>query len=122
MKKHVLIIDDDVELCEELKSLLMSDNFIVDCAISAEKGAELMNKCRFHVILLDNKMSGMSGVDFLVKLDLHTRKKVILISGQPFLENRLDEAGLSGSVGGIMKKPIDIEMLFESLSRIAGEN
>ena len=60
MQKHILVVDDEEDICEILKFNLQQAGFIVDTANSAEE-ALTMNLSSYHLILLDVMMGEMSG-------------------------------------------------------------
>ncbi len=52
-KQKILIIDDDNDIREAMKSLLSKEGYEVYSAETAEKGMELINKVSPQIILLD---------------------------------------------------------------------
>ena len=61
----ILLIDDDVDLARELAAALETDGHRVRRLERAEPGPDLVAERQFDVVLLDNIMPGMSGIDFL---------------------------------------------------------
>lgn len=57
---HILVVDDEEDLCEILKFNLETEGYQVDMALSGEE-ALAMSPGRYQLILLDVMMSGMSG-------------------------------------------------------------
>jgi len=64
---HLLVVDDEEDLCEILQFNLESQGYQVDTANSAEEAMELPLK-QYHLILLDVMMGGISGFHFAEKL------------------------------------------------------
>ena len=64
----VLIIDDDNDLRYSLKRVLSGRQYEVIEADSGEDGVIKAEKHNPHVILLDNRMGGMSGMEALQHL------------------------------------------------------
>lgn len=60
MKYHILVVDDEEDLCEILKFNLETEGYIVDTAFSAEE-ALTKDLTEIHLLLLDVMMGGMSG-------------------------------------------------------------
>jgi CheY-like chemotaxis protein len=62
-KRHVLVIDDDVQLVDTIKTLLESQGYQVSYAYRAEKGVELARELVPDLILLDIMFAGPPGPD-----------------------------------------------------------
>src|SRR5947209_8740547 len=79
---RILLIDDDVDLAGELRDALAAVGHLVTTLERAETGPDLLAREDFDAVLLDNKMPGMSGIDFLAALrrrEVHI--PVILMTG-----------------------------------------
>lgn len=59
-KSHILVVDDEQDLCEILKFNLETEGYAVDTANSAEE-ALAMGADSYDLLLLDVMMGGMSG-------------------------------------------------------------
>jgi len=62
-KTHVLVIDDDVQLVDSVKTLLEAVGYKVTFAYQAEKGMELAKEAKPDLILLDIMFAGPPGPD-----------------------------------------------------------
>jgi len=60
---HVLVIDDDVQLVDSVKTLLESVGYEVSFAYQAEKGVALAKETKPDLILLDIMFAGPPGPD-----------------------------------------------------------
>jgi two-component system alkaline phosphatase synthesis response regulator PhoP len=60
-KKHIMVIDDDVQLVESVETLLTSVGYEVSHAYQAEKGLDLAKETRPDLILLDVMFAGPPG-------------------------------------------------------------
>jgi DNA-binding response OmpR family regulator len=60
-KKHIMVIDDDVQLVESVETLLTSVGYEVSHAYQAEKGLDLARETRPDLILLDVMFAGPPG-------------------------------------------------------------
>jgi response regulator RpfG family c-di-GMP phosphodiesterase len=63
-KINVLYVDDESNNLVAFKALFRRD-FNISTAVSAEEGKALMKEQTFHVILTDQRMPGVTGVEFL---------------------------------------------------------
>jgi DNA-binding NtrC family response regulator len=79
----ILLIDDDADLIHLLREELIARGFTVDWLERAEQGPERLATGRYDLVLLDNKMPGMTGMDFLKALRTHAIQiPVILITSE----------------------------------------
>lgn len=67
--KHILVVDDEIDLREILQCNLENAGYIVDTAASAEEALSILSS-KHDLILLDVMMGGMSGY----KMAEHLRK------------------------------------------------
>jgi two-component system response regulator HydG len=61
----ILVVDDDVNMCELLSVILKDEGFSVTTSRDALKAIGILAKEEFDVILTDLKMGGMDGMDLL---------------------------------------------------------
>lgn len=94
---HVLVVDDEVRSQDALRRTLDED-FSVFTASSAEEARSLLERQPVSVILCDQRMPGMSGVNFLKEVREHWPEIVrIVISGYTDSEDiiaGINEAGI----------------------------
>jgi signal transduction histidine kinase len=68
VKKHcLLVVDDEPDLVQSVKDLLRFD-YKVLIATRAAEGLEIMRREKVHVVMSDQRMPEMSGVEFLKHL------------------------------------------------------
>jgi len=114
--KRILIIEDDMELCEQMQEALTFEGFSVECAQDAVMGEALIRNGDFDVILLDYKLPLFTGVDILKKLKAdNIRKRILIVSGRPSAERELKEGDVFDMISGMIVKPIDFEALLEKI-------
>lgn len=65
---HILIVDDEPDLCDILQFNLQSEGFATTCAYSAEEALEKIAGQTFNLILLDVMMDRMSGIEMAQQL------------------------------------------------------
>jgi DNA-binding NtrC family response regulator len=118
-KSRILIVDDDEDLCDELAEALDEAGYHTEYASEAVKAQKLVSENRYDIVLLDYKMPDPGGVGVLRTLKAQTAKtKVLIISGRPFVENLLEEAGLIDFVGAVVPKPIAFEVLLDAIRKV----
>ena len=64
----VLFVDDEVNILKALQRLLRVEDMNVLCASRASEAMELLEKHPTQVVVSDQRMPEMSGVDFLAQV------------------------------------------------------
>jgi len=103
MSYKVLVVDDELPVRDLFDDLLKKEKCKVKCIASGEEALDIIIKENFDVVLLDIKLSGISGVETLQKIK---EKKpdtiVIMITGFGYDEDMITktrELGCSGYLG-----------------------
>ena len=65
---RVLLIDDDRDFGEFMRDALEQNGHVVDYLDTATGGLETLDSSQYEVILLDNKMPRLSGIELLAAL------------------------------------------------------
>ena len=109
----VLVVDDDSVVRGIVRqALTRADLGEVTEASSGAVALELIERTRFAVVLLDNQMPGMSGLDVLRQLRSNARTAtlpVILVTGQAEVDDRI--RGLDAGANDYLAKPVDLREL-----------
>ncbi len=114
----LLLVDDDAGVLSAMARTLRGAGFEVDTANSGEEGLELFS-CRpdrYGLVLVDQSMPGMSGVDLSARLrGVCPDARVIICTGhvEPSLEQRAREEG----VVDFAMKPMTPSALVELMRR-----
>ncbi len=108
--EKILIIDDDLTICDSIKMILEYENYSVDTANSAAEGLNKLRDNTYHTILLDIKMPEMDGLEAITKIrEMDETISVIMISAHASIGNAV-EATKKGAYDFI-EKPIDRDKL-----------
>lgn len=81
-KSKILLIDDDIELCEMLAEYLESEDFIVDKAHDGLAGATQAQNNSYDAIVLDVMMPKMDGFSVLRELRPTNTTPVIMLTAK----------------------------------------
>ena len=68
MRKKILIIDDDLDLCTLLGRYLTKNGFEVDMAHSGAKGIAKFMEHKFDMVICDYRLGDMEGIKVLTAL------------------------------------------------------
>ena len=114
---RVMLVDDETEFLESMRSVLRRRNMEVATADNGEEALALLKECLVDIMVLDVKMPGMDGLDVLknVKTDFPS-VEVILLSGHPSVEAAL--AGIKLGASEYMKKPPELDDLVATIRRL----
>ncbi|MFW6281072.1 MAG: response regulator [Halanaerobium sp.] len=112
MDKKILIVDDEKNIRLTLKTALTKAGYEVETAVNGEDGLKKVKEDNFPVILLDMKMPGMDGIQFLKELkNENIDTKVILITGYGSVETAVETLKL-GAID-YLRKPFKPEEIIE---------
>ncbi len=106
----LLIVDDEVEICDFLKSFFEERNFEVKTASSGQGALTVAEQFKPNVMLLDIKMPVMDGIQVLAQVKKkYPRTKVIMVTA---LETRdkIEECLRLGA-DNYITKPLSLEYL-----------
>jgi putative two-component system response regulator len=119
----VLFVDDEQNILSAVKRMLISDPICVLTATSALEGMELVKRNTVAVIVSDNMMPGMNGIDFLTWTKTVSPDSVrILMTGYADLRAAIDAIN-RGEVFRFITKPWDdMELRQTVLDSIAKYN
>ena len=82
IKYNFLIVDDDAETVQMLTDFLSEKEFNIDSALSGDEALKKIEEKKYDVVISDQKMSGITGAEFLEKVKSVFPDSVrILISG-----------------------------------------
>lgn len=111
---HILIVDDEDMIREELKESLEFEDFQVTTAATAVEALERAQGASFNVVVTDLKMPKMGGLELIEKLRAQGSDAIIfVVSGHGAASNR-SEALRLGAVG-CFSKPLDVEELIDAI-------
>lgn len=116
----VLIIDDEPLLRRSLADFLQDeDRFVALVAGDAEEGLEMLGKYKVNVCLVDLRLPGMNGIDFMLRAqELDPRLRFLIHTGSP--EAQLPKAIIQDIPGyrGVLFKPLaDMGEIIHALDR-----
>lgn len=118
MKKQILIVDDDSQICESLRKVLGAEGYDVVLAADAHEFVSKFVERRPDLVLLDLNLPGSSGWDVFGSLtSFDPFLPVIIITGR---QNQLRFATEAG-VGAFMEKPLDVPLLLKTIAGLIAE-
>lgn len=100
---HILLADDDIELCELLKEYLISEGFFVDAVHDGGTAVEAIAKGAFDIVILDVMMPVMNGFDALRQVRQKQQTPVLMLTARGDDVDRI--VGLELGADDYLSKP-----------------
>lgn len=82
MDYQILIIDDDKDLCVLIKQYAAREGISADYCHSGLNGLEMLDKKKYHLILLDVMMPGMDGFQTLDKIRSKSNIPILMLTAK----------------------------------------
>ena len=119
--KHcLLVVDDEADVCDSVYDLLRHE-FRVLKATNGDEGARLMRENEVHIIMTDQRMPRVTGVELLKNVRSKYPQAVrMLFTGFADLEAIIDAIN-QGHIFKFLKKPWQPEELFNAVRDAADE-
>src|SRR5262245_9637107 len=116
----LLIVDDEPDVCDSVHDLLRRE-FRVLKAHSAEEGCRLMQEEEVHIVMSDQRMPQITGVELLTRLKArHPHAIRMLFTGFADLESIIAAIN-QGHIFQFLKKPWQPEALISAVRQAALE-
>lgn len=113
---RVLIIDDDVELCELVEEYLKPEGFEVEAVHEGEKGLERALSGDHVLVVLDLMLPGMNGLEVLRKLRGESSIPVLILTARGDDVDRI--VGLEIGADDYLPKPFNPRELLARIRAI----
>ena len=119
MPYKILIIDDEKLIRWALEQHLVKQGYQVATAESAEKGLVLLTEDAPDLLLLDNCLPDMTGIQLLEKIHVREQKfKVIMITAYDMAETAVNAMNLGAYE--YISKPFNLEELTAMIKKTLG--
>lgn len=113
--RSLLLVDDEPNVSLALKRLLRSDNLQILVAESGQAGLDLLAQNSVDVIVSDQRMPGMTGVEFLkIAKDRYPETIRIVLSGDADVRSVTDAVN-DGAIYKFLSKPWSDRQLCECI-------
>src|SRR6202048_3749600 len=113
---HLLVVDDDLDLCEVLESYLRAEDFAVSFAHSGVEGTKAGIDGAFELIILDVMLPDKKGFDVLRDIRRRARTPVLMLTAKGDEFDRI--LGLELGADDYLTKPFSPRELVARISTI----
>lgn len=112
----ILLVDDDLELCELLRDYLQGEGFEVEMAHDGNQVLNITRDCTFDVIVLDVMLPGLNGFEVLRKMRDYCKTPVLMLTAKGDTVDRI--VGLELGADDYLAKPCNPRELVARLRAI----
>ena len=110
-KSRILFVDDERNILSSLNRLFFDEDYEIFLASSGQQGLEILQAHQVEVIISDQRMPGMVGVDFLIRArELQPDAIRVILTGYTDIDSAM-RAINEGSIYKFITKPWNDEEL-----------
>ena len=108
--ERILVVDDEVEVCNALKEYLSSKEYEVETALNGQTALKKVRDFHPHIVLLDIIMPKMNGVDVLMRIrNINPKIGVIMVTAVK--DEGVAMKSMNLGAYDYVTKPLDLEYL-----------
>lgn len=113
-RPHVVVIDDEADLCELIGMRLEHNGYRVTCEHTARGGIEVLEREVVDAMVLDLRLDGESGLDLLADIQQRSLDlPVVMLTAHGTIETAVE--ALERGAYGFLTKPFDAHELLQKL-------
>ncbi|CCO24938.1 sigma-54-dependent transcriptional regulator [Maridesulfovibrio hydrothermalis] len=113
---RILIIDDDVQVCETIESLIARAGHDSVSAYNLKDGIAKVHESDFDLVFLDISLPDGNGLDYLQQVkDSHGEPEVIILTGKGDADGA--ELAIQGGAWDFLVKPSSVKQISLTMSR-----
>ncbi len=117
MKHKVLVIDDEIDICEMMRDIISPLGFEVLTTLSASEALTIVEKENVHLIISDIMMPDMTGIDLIKQLRSKSYKYPVVFVSASDADEYLVKA-LQYGASDFISKPFDSAELIDLVKRL----
>ncbi|MGB9714680.1 MAG: response regulator [Candidatus Bathyarchaeales archaeon] len=111
---RILVVDDDENIREVLKTILEEEGYSVDMAKNGKEAIRKTNEKFYNLALIDIRLSDMEGTELLTKIkDTLPKMRKIIVTGYPSLQNAIE--ALNKGANAYVLKPFDMNKVLKTI-------
>ena len=114
--ERVLIVDDDVALCEMLTERLQQDDFVAECVHDGMRGLDRARSGEHALVVLDLMLPGMNGIQVLRQVRQQSDIPVLILTAKGEDVERI--LGLEFGADDYLPKPFNARELVARIRAI----
>ncbi|MFC1819540.1 response regulator [Thermodesulfobacteriota bacterium] len=108
--EKILVVDDEVEVCNALKEFLSLKDYEVETALDGPTALKKVEEFKPHIVLLDIIMPKMGGVDVLLRIkNIDSQIGVIMITA--VVDEEIAKKTIDLGAYEYLTKPVNLNYL-----------
>jgi DNA-binding response OmpR family regulator len=122
MTRHLLVVDDDAELCQLLSEYLMPEGYDVEAVHNGTEGVERALSGDHALVVLDVMLPDVRGFEVLRQLRARSRMPVLMLTARGNEQDRI--LGLEMGADDYLAKPFnprELSARIEAILRRSGD-
>src|SRR5512136_3021394 len=113
---RILVIDDELGICQAIQRALHPTGYKVDTTTSGEDGLKKIKESGYDLVLLDVMMPGVSGIDLIASIHEYDPEIVcVIITGYATVE--LAVRAIKHGAYDFLTKPFSVDDLLLAVSQ-----
>ena len=113
---HILIVEDDEEIREELRVLLENSGYKVSAILVFDEVAQQILELNSHLVLLDVNLPGKNGYEICRKVRTKSKVPIIFVTSRNQAMEELN--GLMLGADDYIEKPYDVPILLARIQNL----
>lgn len=114
---HLLIVDDDPDICNFMQTALELSSYHVDTLSDPTKVLDQLRTEEYHLLIIDLMMPQLDGISLIEQIRKQDSDIAIMIfTGYPSVESAVEALKLQ--VSDYLKKPFDLEELRTKIAEV----
>lgn len=123
---RILVVDDEEDICKNVRILMEDAGVLVDTALNGEDGTRMVCQASrenepYHVILLDWKMPGMDGIETARKIRASVENHIPILFLTAYDWDELKDEAVQAGIDGFLAKPFFVSALKEKILEVGTE-
>ena len=114
--KSILVVDDDLSICQVYEYFFESACFEAHIALSAKEAFGILNKHNVDIVITNINMPGMNGFELTKIIKRDTELDVIIVTG--YRERCSSEEAKSVGASALFYKPVKLKDLLNTVNRL----
>ncbi len=116
--KRVLIVDDDEDICSNIKDILDDLGYQTDIAHNGRSALDLVDANRYDVVLLDYSMPGMDGATLHQQMVL-LQPEITAIMVTAYAQGDGAQRARDSGIQRVLRKPVDLGELLPLIEQLS---